>query len=337
MDQLRFVAALFVVLTHTVNEPPVFKWIGLDDSHGILNLIRGVYWKFFFVGAPGVIIFFVISGFCIHYPFSRSLHIDSLPAYFTRRYLRIGLPVLPILLYWHFFGGLSIIGVFSKTVLWSIVCEVIYYTIYPLLLIGRRFFDSWWPLVVASYAASIAAAMLHPYDKSMWFNFGLGLTWILGLPCWLLGVALVDKIHKSEVQQIGAKSICAWRLGIWVLAAITIAMTFRGPFGDPWTLNLFAVAVFFWLAKEIDYARTHPPIRWIESFGLWSYSLYLIHPIIWLWWRRYLACEHPFGPIYYAISLFVVLSLAYLYYLIIERPSHLFSGAAGKWVARQLL
>ena len=138
MDTLRFVAAFFVVMAHVLSEPPIFEWLGLDATTGVLKIIQGIYWKFFFTGISGVVVFFIISGLCIHLPNARGLQIRCLKSYFTRRLLRILPPVVPIVMLYHYADGLTIGQCFSKTILWSVVCEVIYYLIYPLLLAIRR-------------------------------------------------------------------------------------------------------------------------------------------------------------------------------------------------------
>ena len=43
-------------------------------------------------GVAAVIVFFVISGLCVHYPYARSGHCP-LPSFFARRFLRIGIPL----------------------------------------------------------------------------------------------------------------------------------------------------------------------------------------------------------------------------------------------------
>ena len=64
LDAIRFICALIVVLAHT-GRPPLTAWADtstwfgwfIDGSAGLL-----------FSSAAAVIVFFVISGFCIHYP-----------------------------------------------------------------------------------------------------------------------------------------------------------------------------------------------------------------------------------------------------------------------------
>lgn len=323
LDSLRFIAALLVVLTHSVVQPDLLHWFHLEGVSAA-RLINGIYWKFFYTGSAGVIIFFLISGFCIHFPYADSLQIPSLKSYFLRRFLRIGLPVLPILLYYRIHEGIGFIDIFAKTVLWSIACETIYYTLYPALLKLRRRMKGWKWLIAAAFLAAAGVAMSDPTSKSYW-AFGPNTTWLVGLPCWILGAALAEDVKRSTHPRVSNCSIWLWRAGIWSLAAACVAMTFRGPFGDPWTLNLFSIPAYFWLKREIGYFQHAKPFRLLESAGAWSYSLYITHTILWAYWKSDAGISVPPSPFQYFASLAVLLAGAYLYFLLIEAPSHLLS------------
>lgn len=323
-----------MVLTHTTCEPKIFDWTGLDPTVGLFKILNGAYWKFFYTGSVGVILFFIISGFCIHYPYSKSLRIDGLKGYFTRRFLRIGLPVLPVVFYYNFVAGMGPVEIFSRTVLWSIACEIIYYILYPFLLRIRKASGNWWWLIFFSYLAAIGIALTDPANKSYW-AFGPLLTWILGLPCWLAGAALAEVVQNPGERTTSTKSIWIWRSAAWFLAVACVSMTFRGSFGDPWTLNLFAIFAFFWLKKEIEYAFHVAPPRWLEIWGGWSYSLYITHTIFWNYWKSYLNLPLSLGPLGYFGSLAALLATGYFYYRVFEKPSHYFSRAAGNWANRK--
>src|SRR5260370_747785 len=66
LDALRFVLAFWVAIGH-YGMFPLFA--GADATSGYMRLLtRG--WNTVVFGIPAVIVFFVISGFCIHLPFS---------------------------------------------------------------------------------------------------------------------------------------------------------------------------------------------------------------------------------------------------------------------------
>ena len=312
------------MISHVLSEPPVFQWLGIDTTQGIAKIAQGIYWKFFFTGSCGVVVFFIISGLCIHLPNTATLRIPELKSYFVRRLLRIIPPVVPIVLYYHYASEMTLGKAISGTILWSVVCEVIYYVIYPLLLWLRRRQASWWKIIAISYVAGIGVVLTDPGSRSYW-TYGPALTWILGLPCWLLGAALAEMVQMPNQPRVTMRSIVAWRLFIWSLAALTVALNFSTPLRDPWTLNGFAVFVFFWIRREIAYHTHTPPFRLLESFGMWSFSLYITHQIVWQAWKAQMNIVKPYGILEYFGTLAVVLLAAYGFYLIIELPTHYLS------------
>ena len=324
LDSLRFVAAFFVVMAHALSEPPIFDWLGLDATHGIPKVVQGIYWKFFFTGISGVIVFFIISGLCIHLPQTGTLQIRGLKSYYTRRLLRIIPPIIPVVFYYHHSDGMTVGKALSATILWSVVCEIIYYLIYPLLLLLRRRQNNWWNIIAISYVACIGVILTDPASTSYW-SYGPYATWILGLPCWLLGAEIAEMIQRPEQPCVTTRSIFAWRLSTWCLAAFCVALKFRTPLGDPWTMNLFAVFAFFWIHREIVYFTNKPPSRLLESFGIWSFSLYITHQIFWQNWRDYWNIQKPYGFFEYFGTLAAILFAAYGFYLIVELPTHKFS------------
>jgi hypothetical protein len=84
---------MWVVFSHC-GYPPLTE--GLDRGNPLALLVQGVYGNLF-AGVPAVIVFFVISGFCIHHPFRAPGSFQLLP-YLTRRYVRIGIPLVAAVL-----------------------------------------------------------------------------------------------------------------------------------------------------------------------------------------------------------------------------------------------
>ena len=76
------------------------------------------------------LLFFVISGFCIHYPYRAPNTFVLLP-FLARRYLRIGIPLAAAVLLAHPFQ--VNLAIFHNSILWSLVAELIYYSLYPTL------------------------------------------------------------------------------------------------------------------------------------------------------------------------------------------------------------
>ena len=74
LDSIRAVCAFWVVMGH-FGGPPITA--GIDESHPVSHLVSGIVNNFW--NAPAaVIVFFVISGLCIHYPHRDSLTLPSL-------------------------------------------------------------------------------------------------------------------------------------------------------------------------------------------------------------------------------------------------------------------
>lgn len=125
LDSIRIICALWVVMGH-FGGPPITA--GVDRTTTAGWLVGGLY-NNFWNGPAAVIVFFVISGFCIHYPFSKTLKIPSLAGYLSRRYFRIGIPLGTVLILFPVLG--FNLDKFNTNILWSLVAELFYYTFYP--------------------------------------------------------------------------------------------------------------------------------------------------------------------------------------------------------------
>ena len=104
-------------------------------------------------------VFFVISGFCIHYPFRGANPFELFP-YLARRYIRIGIPLIAaVALSGQFRVNLSF---FQDSILWSLVAELIYYSLYPWIRILKERFG-WNKIIAGAYLAAFAViALLYP-------------------------------------------------------------------------------------------------------------------------------------------------------------------------------
>jgi peptidoglycan/LPS O-acetylase OafA/YrhL len=69
------------------------------------------------------------------------------------------------------------------------------------------------------------------------------------------------------------------------------------------------------------------PPEWLEKAGLWSYSLYLLHPAASIKFLSYFPTARE--SFHWLIYLAFVLIFSYLFYLIIEAPSHRLARKAG--------
>jgi peptidoglycan/LPS O-acetylase OafA/YrhL len=312
LDTLRFVAATWVVFSH-------FGGIPLPDTFGRAGgarLVRGAY-NVLVSGPAAVIVFFVISGFCIHYPYRNADRVNLL-AFYSRRHVRILTPVAVAI-------ALSIplkleLLDLNHAILWSLLCEEIYYTIYPLLLIAKRRLG-WKTLIGASYVFSYAA-MLTNVSALDYPSFGAGLNWIVGLPCWLLGAALADRIDDTLTRDAtpSAVSIWTWRAGALGLSAVACGLRFHTPIGYPWTLNLFALFCTAWLRKEIVRAE-RIGVSPLERAGVFSYSIYLVHPHAEALWKL-LGISFAPAVLESIVRNIFIIAVCFVFYLVVEKPAH---------------
>jgi len=316
LDALRFVLALWVAVGH-YRMIPLFG--DVDTGTGLWHLFkRG--WNTTVFGTPAVIVFFVISGFCIHLPFRGTEEIDVV-RYYLRRYTRILIPVAGALAVYRldgtqmtFWGEHSILW---ESPLWSLACEEIYYAMYPALRWIRNRIG-WKILLGGSFALSVPIAATHPHAEN-WHVFGpLGTAMLL--PVWLMGCLLAEQ-SDSLVEVNSRVSIWGWRFLAWLGCWTSEMMHFK--LGIPYTQTMlwFGVLAYFWLRSEIAHGKNHAPNRHLVAAGAWSYSLYLVHAQGGGFFER-LHLPSLGGVPDWIMVMASSLLFSYLFYLLIERPSH---------------
>jgi len=142
---------------------------------------------------------------------------------------------------------------FWHLLLWSLFCELIYYTCYPSLHRIQRF-TGWNWLILPSYALSIGLILAHPYSGVFQ---GLGvLDALLGLPCWLLGCQLAQQFDSFSTNPDCGDKIWYWRLGAWLGSSFCYGLMLHTPIGLRWSLLFFAIFAAFWLQQELIYYST---------------------------------------------------------------------------------
>jgi peptidoglycan/LPS O-acetylase OafA/YrhL len=323
LDAIRALCALWVVLGH-FGAPPILSWVDRSTTPGWL--ITGAYGNFW-NGPAAVIVFFVISGFCIHYPFSRTLQIPSIAGYLSRRYIRICIPMLVAMPLASRVG--VTLDLFHDNILWSLAAELVYYTLYPALLSLRRRHASWQLMIVGSYVLALLVASTNPTTKD-YAAFGLGLNWVLGLPCWLVGCELADRTSQEHLPK--GRSIWWWRSAVWGTSVVCSILNFHSQLVSVWTLNFFALLVGWWLALEIHRYQARQPFPWLEAAGQWSYSVYLTHlpaaALLAMWGLPDLG-----NTLNWLVKLTFVLCAGYLFYRLVESPSHKLARVASRTLA----
>jgi peptidoglycan/LPS O-acetylase OafA/YrhL len=315
IDSLRFILALIVLLSHF--KDPFSAQLISSPSHMVR--ILGYFLDNAFDGTAAVIAFFIISGFVIHYP--NKSGIVNVKKFWIRRFVRIFVPLIIVYLIGIKFGHPD------KAVVWSLICELAYYAIYPFMVKIKL---SWFYKFLIAYAVAAILIIIGAHNDvaslfkqadskyhGYYWQLGSFLTWIVGLPVWLLGVLLAE--HIDRLQTINFSKVLLYRIGVIVLSCFfTIAKVYLFT-SYIISMNLLAILIYKWLQAETVYFKHRQPLPWLEKMGKFSYSLYLCHPIIYMVLGFWLSNTFITYPIFIAATIFI----SWLFYLGVERPAHL--------------
>jgi peptidoglycan/LPS O-acetylase OafA/YrhL len=246
-------------------------------------------------GWAGVPLFFVISGFCIHYGFlARPDRNFGAASFFWRRFTRLYPTYFAALLFFVFFQAArtssypTVSNIVSHVFLidnlsqknfdgidgpcWSLAVEAQFYLLYPLLLWGRRKLGLSTCFVVSlllNLACSVVVSRLSPnpaFQSDPYRSFPL-MTW-----CdWILGACVAEGIVTGRPCFSLPRFFLFFALAFSLLAA-----NFRPLIGQAYLFT----APFFAVILQGS-VQNCAPLNWREKclvpFGLVSYSLYLWH------------------------------------------------------------
>lgn len=321
LDSIRFVLALIVLLSH-LPDPYV---LALKHSHNGLLHIAGLFGDHLFNGAAAVTGFFIISGFVIHYPHRHTSQLNVM-SFLVRRWVRIGIPMLVVGLVGACYGK------FASLPLWSLYCELVYYTLYPLLIKIKL---SWQQKLCAAYALSAILIIVMFSAGRGWINMpslneGRNITWqafivFINLPCWMLGVLLAERADNFTVS-VSMPYIWSMRIGSFALAMVSVVLRMHYQISFTYTLVVFALFFYKWLEAEIIYHKNNPAGQFSEYFGKFSYSLYLCH----LLFITLIAHYIPLTAYTFILYILLPIILSYIAYLVVEYPSHRLARWLGK-------
>jgi peptidoglycan/LPS O-acetylase OafA/YrhL len=314
VDSIRFILAFIVMLSHFDN---VYATALKHSSHLFLKYC-GFFLANAFDGMAAVIAFFIISGFVIHYPNKNG--IPNLKEFWIRRFLRILIPLFVILIIGSQFDHPE------KTVVWSLFCELIYYAIYPLLSKIRL---SWKNQFLIAYAIAALFICVLGYNDIISFfkqtnihydgryrRDGDYFTWIIGLPCWLLGALIAEKI--DELKQVTFGWVLFYRVAVFGVSWFCIAGAFHLHFSNILSMNIFALLLYKWIQTEIIHFKTNPSNPILEKIGKFSYSLYLCHPLLYVILSMFINYNTLTAPLFIALTI----AFSYVFYLLVEKPGH---------------
>jgi peptidoglycan/LPS O-acetylase OafA/YrhL len=349
IDALRGAAALGVVLHHASSV------IGATPST-IEGIVRGALW----FGRYGVWLFFVISGFCIHYRWAVAAR-DGCAAppdflgFWRRRIRRLYPPYLVALLVFVLlrFGGewttphamraiglhllmlhnLDVSTVSSiNEVFWTLAIEEQLYLLYFVLVRLRA--SSGWPVVLAAgLAARLAwfciAGALHRLGfveilvtQSAFAQWPVWMLGALSVEA-MLGLVRIPRVFTNVVACIALLAVGAlMSYGLlYVLPAGTVYRAVWFSADVVWGLGFF---VMLNLAVRRQRDRRAPSVvgSALAAVGLFSYSLYLTHEIVTGYgWSR-IASIFAGAPVVIVIAALTLASviLGRAFFLLFERP-----------------
>ena len=327
LDALRALFAGMVVFHH-------IRPITLAD-HYLLDFVLQKIYNTISFGPGAVIGFFVISGFCIQATSMGKAF--NAREFYARRFTRTGIP-LTVTAIWAAWAGVNynpLVG----AVTWSLVCEEIYYLVYPLfhqIVIPRFGFAR---LTIFCGLVGVGCSLSSPPEKTTAALLCIALAYF---PIWLLGAWLaettigrVEDPKRSTLRPTA--SPFAWRIGIFAVFGFTAEITARRTFlPAPFLMLLTGGLLFLWLRMELSHNTLIFP-RFLETAGKWSYSVYLTHILFQDAWSNFISSSHwlRLYPLRYirraldlktlhgwGLELIAVFIGAYVFYWLVEKPSH---------------
>lgn len=338
LDTLRLFAALFVFVGHGAIphiETSYYTGEILHDSYSLLIRIIN-FLNEYLIGGNGnnaVVLFFVISGFCIHYPYAQGKEF-KLSEFYIRRFIRICLPMAVAI------GIARSIGYATGTEdylngipAWSLVAELFYYFFYPFFrLVFKRVSVFHFLIFCFLISMSISFLKIDTTDYACLGYYGsdrnfikgievwpLG-DWVIGLAPWMLGVLLANNYKKITDNTNTVDRSKIWFVRVFgVLLAAIFHQVYRYGIPTHLTANFLSIYFYFWLSNEFKYMRTGKLNSMFEWGGKWSYSLYLIHPSVLFIVRGF---EYTSYAAIIATNLVIGIAGSIIFYYIVEGPSH---------------
>lgn len=320
LDSLRILLAIIVLLSH-LDTYSLFHSPTAGQSSKIMGFLFGNS----FVGVCAVIAFFVISGIVIHFPYTGAKKLNT-SSFLIKRYLRLGIPMLVVYAITKFIDM-----PISHLPFWSLYCELIYYTLYPIILYAIKKDKKM--LLVLFILSFVLSYIIVFYDgnaihdlfnknknlNAEYWQLGIIITAIIGLPNWLLGVVIAQKFAQlTKAINISISRIYLIRFTVFLLSMICSVSRFHFSLSYTLSLNIFGLFAGYWIWMEINYWANRTPNKSLEAYGKISYSVYICHAIaVFL-----VANAMRAGFFTITIEIIATFAFSYLFYLMVEKPSH---------------
>jgi peptidoglycan/LPS O-acetylase OafA/YrhL len=356
VDGLRFVALVPVLFLHSATH--FLIWRGWRDFSGNWTSSHGLILRGIAVGALGVQIFFVISGFVVALPFARQWLAGApkpaLGRYFMRRLTRIEPPYvialiamyllwrnyrgyLPDLLAGLFYSHQFVFGTRNNIniVTWTLEVEVTFYLLAPLLTNVYRISNNAyrWMLqfgLAGAYSCFVLEWLVHHCPQR------LNDTLAISLPYFQVGILLAD-LYVSGVVRRSQKVV--W--DFIALVSIVVLLFFRAVAPIFYWMAPILLMVFFLGGMQGRVFNGFLRLRPITIIGGMCYSAYLWHTAMLVLVRPYIAplVPHslPDGPAallfcFLMVPVLIVLTAPIFYF--VEKP--FMNGPGSRWIERAL-
>ena len=353
IDFLRGLSCLGVLLYHVRVDLWIGWWRITSYPQEYSSFSKAMSWLSIptpFMGYA-VVLFFLISGFCIHYPNTArktkpdwktylSLRFWRIyPAYFVALLMSAGISYLCLSLWGDKDWDVSkIFRVATLTQnyppvsgqflinpsLWTIPLEMEFYLLYPLAFL---FFRSNRSSLLLIFSLGISGlSILLSYHGYYWLSFTAVFLW----PSWLIGAGIA-KLHRDQKLKL----IKLGYLFFLTVLCLGISLMSKYQNWETWTQYLAWTAFYsFFFILCLSYAglinriignRLMKSVSWI---GKISFSLYLIHfPLFRLfgYLHREIFEEKPANFLISLFYLLPVILIAWLFFRWVEDPIHKWS------------
>lgn len=338
IDWLRGLAALGVAVFHV----RVALWIGWreiqahPESYSAFE--RAVAW----LSAPApflgslVMLFFIVSGFCVHLPQVGGRDRLRLRPYLVRRFLRVFPPYLAAVVLTVLIarpaGGEPVVGsVFmvqnytagrqlaANPALWSLPVEMELYLAYPIVVWLARCLG--WGKVLAGVAVVSLVAVAAEAGGIAVLGGNFALYWII----WCGGAWLAETWSRGTLRRpprwLGVAAVLGAVAGVF----LTLRPLGGGLGNHAWGLFYFWLVWILLACPKLVAAVPAFADRALRALGRISYSLYLIHfpVLLWLgtlWTER--AGGKPRNFLVALAACVLVVPVAWLFHFVVEGPSH---------------
>jgi peptidoglycan/LPS O-acetylase OafA/YrhL len=331
IDFYRGIAILMVVVCHNLQ---------FGDNTGL----SPSFFNLFEAGKHGVQLFFILSALTIFLSIEsrRKREDKAFLNFFIRRFLRIAPMYYVAVFAYAYLNGTSSTGVilnltflhgFSPDYInsvvpggWSVGIEMVFYLLCPFLFVLIRNINHSFLFLGATLLFSFATRYLlinHPLhpNESNWASF---LYFFLPnqLPIFALGIAAYFTFKHKQLKEVSPGMV-------FFIALIALLGAFSGFDLFP-KLALIGIALVSIVLVSTPLSFTSLPSRAIVLTGKISYSLYLVHYLVFMglekvgfnqWNDQFFQSIHPLLSFFsrLVVALPLAASIAYITYHLIER------------------